>query len=62
LQGGLTVLYLLLIGRQGLGLRWPGAIWRAVLTGLLASLISYAANNTAFSWFVFGRHLKSLAR
>ena len=56
LQGGLTVGYLLLIGRQGLRLSWAGASWRAVLAGLLAGLINYGANFAAFNWFVFGRH------
>ena len=55
LQGGLTVLYLPLIGRRGLGLSWAGATRRAVLTGLLAGAINIGANYAAFSRFVTGR-------
>lgn len=56
LQGGLTVAYLWLIGRRGLGLSPAGAAWRAVLVGVLAGAINYGANYSAFSWYVFGRH------
>ena len=56
LQGGLTVLYMMLIGRQGLHLSWAGATWRALLMGLLAGSINFGVNYAAFSWYVFGRH------
>jgi hypothetical protein len=53
LQAVIIVTYLTLIGRQGLGLGWPGALGRAVLGGLLAGLLTYAANYTAFNLYVF---------
>jgi len=56
LQGVVTLLYLVLIGRQGLSMSWAGAAWRALLTGLLVGALNYAANMTAFSWYVFGQH------
>lgn len=53
----ITVIYLTLIGRQGLGLRWPGALWRAVLVGLVCGIFDYALNFAVFNWYVFGaRH------
>jgi len=52
LQGGLGVVYLLIIGRQGLGLTWAGATWRAVLVGVVAGSINFAANFAAFNWYL----------
>ncbi|MBF9140703.1 DUF3667 domain-containing protein [Hymenobacter properus] len=56
LQGAVTVAYLVLVGRRGLGLSWPGALWRAVLAGALAGAINYYINSAAFGWYVFGQH------
>lgn len=56
LQGTVTLLYLFLIGRQGLQLSWAGAVWRALLTGLLVAIINYGVNSFAFRWYVFGAH------
>lgn len=53
LQALIIVTYLSLIGRQGLGLSWFGALGRAVLGGLLAGLLTYAANYAAFNLYVF---------
>jgi hypothetical protein len=54
LQIGIILLYLILVGRQGLGLTWAGASWRAFLTVLLSAAGSYALNSLIFRWYVFG--------
>ncbi|MBH8560538.1 DUF3667 domain-containing protein [Hymenobacter negativus] len=53
LQGFLTALYLLLIGRRGLGLPVSEALGRALLVGLLAGLLNFGANYAAFNLYVF---------
>ncbi|MBF9224301.1 DUF3667 domain-containing protein [Hymenobacter ruricola] len=53
LQAVVLITYLTLIGRQGLGLGWAGALGRAVLAGVLAGLLSYALNYAAFNGYVF---------
>lgn len=53
LQAGIIITYLTLIGWQGPGLKWPGALGRAVLVGLLAGLLNYGLNYAAFNLYVF---------
>ncbi|MDO7845627.1 DUF3667 domain-containing protein [Hymenobacter sp. M29] len=53
LQALIIITYLALIGRQGLGLGWPGALGRAVLVGLGAGLLNYALNYAAFNLYVY---------
>ena len=53
LQVVVILLYLILIGRQGLGLTWTGAGWRALVTVLLNVAGSLALNALAFRWYVF---------
>ncbi|WP_201982047.1 DUF3667 domain-containing protein [Hymenobacter rubidus] len=53
LQALIIVTYLALIGRQGLGLSWRGALGRAVLVGVLAGLLNYALNYAAFNLYVY---------
>lgn len=54
LQGLITFAYLTLVGRQGLGLTWGGAAWRAAAAGLLGAFISFGMNYAAFNWHVYG--------
>jgi hypothetical protein len=48
------LIYLVLIGRNGLSLNWPSATWRALLTVLLSVAGSYLLNMVVFRWYVFG--------
>lgn len=48
----MVTVYLALIGRQGLGLSWAGAWWRALVCGLLSGAISVALNYLAFNLYV----------
>ncbi|QIX62607.1 DUF3667 domain-containing protein [Hymenobacter sp. BT18] len=53
LGGIITVLYLTLVGRQGFGLGWAGAFWRALVTGILYAVIDILLNYFVFNWYVF---------
>lgn len=56
LLGGLVaVVYLTLIGKQGLQLSWGGALWRGLLVGVVCGLLNYSLNVAAFTWYVFRR-------
>mgnify|MGYP002780752472 FL=1 len=54
-QAVIYLLYLALIGRQGLELSWRGALGRAVAVSLLAGLLNFVVNFLAFNWYVFWR-------
>jgi hypothetical protein len=53
-QALVVLLYLVLVGQQGLGFSWGGASWRALLIVLLSAAGSYALNMLVFRWYVFG--------
>ncbi|WP_375434745.1 DUF3667 domain-containing protein [uncultured Hymenobacter sp.] len=53
-----VLLYLSLIGRNGLGLSWAGASWRALLTVVLSAAGSYILNTIVFRWYVFGHLMR----
>lgn len=49
------LIYLVLIGRQGLKLSWGGAMWRAGLVVLLGAMVGVGLNYLFFGWYVFWR-------
>ncbi|MCB2408316.1 DUF3667 domain-containing protein [Hymenobacter lucidus] len=53
LQVLIILLYLVLVSRQALGLRWVGAIWRATLVVVLSIMASVGLNYVAFHLYVF---------
>ncbi|WP_400191861.1 DUF3667 domain-containing protein [Hymenobacter sp. B81] len=54
-QNLMLLVYLVLVGRQGLQLSWAGAIWRATAVMALGMALSWAINYVAFRWYVFGQ-------
>ena len=53
LQVAIITIYLVLVGRQALGLAWGGAVWRSLLVVALGVAVSIGLNYLAFRWYVF---------
>ncbi|WP_345221019.1 DUF3667 domain-containing protein [Hymenobacter koreensis] len=55
LQSVLLLIYLVLVGRRGLGLTWGGAVWRAAAVVGIGMALSWQLNGLLFRWYVFWR-------